>query len=152
MSNYCQLTIVWHYSDNILTIFLRYFDIVICALYHHLRSLSSFAQKFSKPCSDQYFQLKLHKHIWTYDRNLSKSHYPQKRSQDIILGCRVGCVSWLPPCWWYFLELNPIVSHVQIEQFSAHLCQKRKKACSSNICLFSLMTCSMLVACWQHEQ
>ena len=90
-------------------IFWQYFDIVICALYRHfLRSLSSFAQKVSKCYRDKYLQLKLHKHIWTYDKKLSKSHDPQKRSQAIILGGRVGCVSWLPLCWCKIFRINEI--------------------------------------------
>ena len=38
----------------------------------------------------------------------------------------------------------------QTEQFSAYLCQKSEKACSSNIRPFSLMTRSRLDACRQH--
>ena len=95
MSNYCQLTIKWQYFDDILMIF----------WHRHLRSLSSFTLPiviytesfqmllwpiFAAKITQTYLNVR-QKPLW-----VTRS---PKRSQAIILGGRVGCVNWVPPCW-----------------------------------------------------
>ena len=136
MSNYCQLMIVWQYSDDILTIQWQYFDDILTIFWHcHLRSISSFFALLIVICAEsfqmlswQIFTAKITQTYLNVRQKPSKSHDPQKRSQAIILGGRVGCVSWLTPCWCKIFRINEYMSlHVQIKQFSLRIYVKKTK-------------------------